>query len=382
MKPAITVLALALCSTGCATFSIRADRCPAYPAPAVGQASSQSSVKVQYLGSGGYLVQRGDDVVLFGPQYSNPGIVEVMFDHQIRTDRALVDRLLPADADKAAAIVVGHAHYDHLLDTPYVANARAVKAKVYGSATMKNLIGSQVAPDRLVDVASAATQKTPIRINDRLQLWAIPSKHSDQTRLKSWLLGLDVPVHMWRGAVTEPMSRPPATASEWAEGEVFAFVLDFMNAAGTAVEFRVYYQDAGTDEPYGFPFGANAPTDSRAIDVTLVSAGDEENMTNHPAGIIKATRPRFVVMGHWETFFEPQTDICRTETVDAIPRFDVKKAMNKATGALKDARLPGKPILPCPTASVFHFPVDKANDAAIHEALKKGRVSVECGTPR
>jgi hypothetical protein len=381
MKPApvLLALALALASSACSTFSIRADRCPAYPAQTTPAAPTQASVKVQYLGSGGYLVQRGEDVVLFGPQYSNPGIVEVMFDHQIRTDRALVEQMLPAEADKAAAIVIGHAHYDHLLDTPYIANARARDARVYGSATMKNLIGSEVPLDRVVDVGPSAAARTPVKINERLRLWPIPSKHSDQTRMKSGLLGIDVPLHMWRGTVAEPMTRLPATASEWPEGEVYTYVLDFMDSTGATVEFRLYYQDAGTSEPFGFPFGDNAPTDSRPIDVTLVSAGDEENMTNHPEGIIAATKPRFVVVGHWESFFEPQTDTCRTNIVDAIPRFDVKSVMNKAAAGLKAERLPGKPILPCPTASVFHFPVDKANDAAIHDALKKGRVSYDCG---
>ena len=378
MKPVSIVLPLAIAlNAACSTFSIRADRCPAYPAQPA--APTQASVKVQYLGSGGYLVQRGEDVVLLGPQYTNPTIVEVTFEHQIQTDRDLVEQLLPAEADKAAAIVIGHAHYDHLMDTPYIANARARNATVYGSATMKNLIGSEVPLDRMVDVGPSAAAKTPVMINDRLRLWPIQSKHFDQTRLKSWLLGVNIAVHMWRGRVSEPMSRLPAKASEWPEGEVYSYVLDFMDARGSTVEFRIYYQDAGTDEPVGFPFGDNAPTDSRPIDLTIVSAGDEKNMKNHPKGIIAATKPRFVVVGHWETFFEPQTDICRTDVVDAIPRFDVKKVMNKAEDGLKAARLPGKPILPCPTASVFHFPVDKSNDAAVYNALKNSRVTYNCG---
>jgi hypothetical protein len=52
--------------------------------------------------------------------------------------------------------------------------------------------------------------------------------------------------------------------------------------------------------------------------------------------------------------------------------------MSKAGDALKGARQPGKPILPCPTASVFHFPVDKSNDAAVFSALQKNRVTYNC----
>jgi hypothetical protein len=376
MKPAAVLLPIAIgFNAACSTFSIKSDRCPGY----VPTAPAAEAVKVQYLGSGGYLVQRGGDVVLFGPQYSNPTVLEVTFEHQIRTDRALIERMLPAEADKAAALVIGHAHYDHLMDTPYIANNRVRDAKVYGSATMKNLIGSAVAMDRMVDVGPSAAAKTSLKINDRLRLWPIPSLHSDQTRLKSWLLGIDVAVHMWRGAVTEPMSRLPATASEWPEGEVYAYVLDFMDVTGTTVEFRLYYQDAPTDEPVGYPFGNNAPTDDRPIDVALIVAGSPEHLINHPRGIVSRTKPRFLVVGHWENFFEPQTDICRTGRVDAIPRSDVKTVMSKAGDAMKGARQPGKPILPCPTASVFHFPVDKSNDAAVYDALKKNRLTYNCG---
>lgn len=378
MKPAALVLALAVVSADCATFSIKADQCPAYPATAPSPSPAPGAVKIQYLGSGGYLVRRGDDVVLFGPQYSNPGLPEVVFDQQIRTDRALVDSLLPKDADQAKAIVIGHAHYDHLLDTPYIANTHATTAKVYGSATMKNLISSVVDPARIIDVAPEAANHTPVKINDHVRLWPIKSQHSDQTRLEFWPLGIDLPVHMWRGEVSEPQPLP-ATASGWAEGEVYAYLLDFLDDAGK-VEFRVYYQDSATDKPIGYPWGGGAPPDGKSIDVTLICVGgDFENIKDHPGGIIRATKPRFLVLGHWENFFEPQTDICRTDKVDAIPRFEMKEFMGEAKEAMSKAHLPGQPILACPTASVFHFPVDPAKDVDVYAALKKKRVSCDCG---
>lgn len=383
MRLTSLVLALSLSVAACSTNSVRWDRCPAYPASALSPTQAIGAVKVQYLGSGGYLIQRGEDVVLFGPVYSNPGLTELGLGDQIRTDRALVDALLPADALNASAIIVGHSHYDHLMDTPYIANTKATRARVFGSATMKNLIASVVDQSRLVDVGPSVGSPDAIKINDRMRLWPIKSGHLDQMRLRMPLTGIDLPMNLWRGEVSTPLSAPPSTASEWARGEVYAYVLDFMDAAGTTVEFRLYYQDAGTDEPVGYPGGANYPKDGRPIDLVLLSAGgDFERSKAHPEGIIKHTRPRFVVLGHWENFFEPQTDICRTKKVDAIPRLDVDEFMDRAEEALSDARLPGRPILPCPTASVFHFPVDRAGDAAIYQALKKPRTSYDCASVR
>ncbi len=378
------LLALAVGSIGCSTFSIKADSCPAYPTSrpaASATAPPPDEVKIQYLGVGGYLIRRGDDVVLLGPQYSNPGLAEVAFDHQARTDRALVDGLLPAEASLASAIVIGHSHYDHLLDTPYIATTHSTGAKVYGSRTMANMIGSAVEPARLVDVGPEADAHQPVQISSRVRLWPIRSEHSDQFRMKIPLSGINVPVHMWRGEVAEPLSELPKNISEWAEGEVFAYVLDFMDATGTNVEFRVFYQDSGTNRPVGLPASDVLPLlDGKGVDVALICVGgDFERLTDHPGGVIKATRPRFLLLGHWENFFEPQTDICRTGIVDAIPLSDPKEFMGEAAEAMSEAGLQGRPILPCPTASVFYFPVDDSNDAAVHKALKKGRVSYNCG---
>ena len=383
MRSTALVIALLL-STACSTFGLRSDRCPAY-APAT---PDPAAVKVQYLGSGGYLVGRGDDVVLFGPVYSNPGLTEVGFDHQIRTDRGLVDQLLPPGASQADAIVIGHGHYDHAMDTPYIANEKAKAAQVFGSATLKNMIQSEVAPSRIVDVASyagdavAKTPAKPIKINEHLRLWPIKSQHSDQSRLKIGLFGLNVPMHMWRGEVTKAQSTLPTNVSGWAEGEVYSYVLDFME--GDKVTFRLYYQDSGTDEPIGYPLLDETAAQGRPIDVVLVCVGgDFEYLSNHPEGIITATKPRFVVLGHWENFFKPQTDICRINKVDAIPHFNVNEFVGEAKDAIKENAKSGQtlkydPILACPNASVFYFPAENANDRLVHDAIKKSPVTYDC----
>ena len=382
--PAI-VLLLAVGSTACATFSINADRCPAYPAPVPASITDRAQVKVQYLGVGGYLVQRGDDVVLFGPVYSNPSLLEAMGDHQIRTNRALVDRLLPREAAKARAIVIGHSHYDHLMDTPYIANTYATGATVYGSRTTASLVAPAIPATRVMDVGPAAAAGKHIDIDaasggtPRMRLWPIRSEHSDQFRVKVPLTGVNIPFHVWRGEVSEPLSALPTNSSGWAEGEVFAYLLDFLDDQGR-VEFRIYYQDVGTDAPVGFPWGGKEPPDGKRVDVSLIClGGDFEHLHDHPEAIIKATRPRFLLLGHWENFFVPQNDTCRTSKVAAIPLQDTHYFIRRATAAMKKADLKGKPIVPCPTASVFNFPVDPAGDATVHEALKRPRATYDCG---
>lgn len=367
---AALVVVSAMFSAGCVTFSLSADRCPSVPSPMTAQGIAPAGgaapaprdvVKIQYLGVGGYLVRRGDDVVLFGPQYTNPSLLEVLFDHEIRTDQALVDRLLPSDAARARAIVIGHSHYDHLLDTPYIARTKAPEATVYGSATMVNLVGATIGTGRAVDVATAPQEEGWIKISERIRLRPIRSEHSSQVRLP--ITGS--PLHLWRGTVAEPKLTLPATASGWAEGEVYAYLLDFLDQRQN-VAFRIYYQDTGTSAPIGFP-GTAAVTGSHSvrtlpgnvpIDVVLLAiAGDPGSQTGHPEALIAATKPRFVLLGHWEDFFVPQTEFDRIGEIKAPPRQDVGKVVRRARRAMRSTGVPGNPYLPCPTKSVFHIPV-------------------------
>lgn len=342
----LALVLMAVLSGACASFTVHADQCPTHGT------AGPYALTVQYLGSGGYRVQYRD-VVLFGPQYTNPGLLEVTFEHQIRTDQALVDALLPESATAAKAIIVGHAHYDHAMDVPYVATAHAKAAKVYGSATLGHLIQSVVPSGRFVDVGPEAATDSFIAINARLRLWPIQSQHSDQTRPRVPLIGLDLPLRQWRGLVTTPQPRLPVTASEWAEGEVYAYVLDFLDESG-AVAFRVYYQDSGTDRPIGYP--THVLADGRAVDVALLCiGGDITRLIDHPAGIIRNMRPRYVLLGHWEDFFAPQTDVRRTGRVQPLPGLDVSSTVNLARSALRHAGRDSEPLVPCPTSSIFYF---------------------------
>jgi metal-dependent hydrolase (beta-lactamase superfamily II) len=95
-------------------------------------------------------------------------------------------------------ILVGHAHYDHLLDVPYIMKKYAKKAKLYVSKTMKYLVSSTVAPERihiLNEQASTAASLSATPINKeeigswvynpsgKIKMMAINSNHAPNTSL-------------------------------------------------------------------------------------------------------------------------------------------------------------------------------------------------------
>ena len=83
------------------------------------------AVRLVYLGVGGWIFQRGDQQVVAAPLFTHPSLVRTGL-MGIRSDTALVNRhMVPYDVSGAAAILVGHAHYDHLMDVPQVARRHA-----------------------------------------------------------------------------------------------------------------------------------------------------------------------------------------------------------------------------------------------------------------
>ena len=343
-------------------------------------------VTVQFLGVGGFLISHGSDVVLTAPLYSNPSLVEYLLDHEIRTDGALVDRLLPPAAKSAKAIIVGHSHYDHLLDAPYVAINKTSGAKIYGSETTKNLLDSiaaklaaagsgVVSMDKDAHVPGVQKGEWVPIPGTHVWLMAVQSEHSDQVVAKV-PLGPTIPLHLGRGKVTEPAKKVPRTPSQWAEGTVFSYVIDFRDASDTQTLFRVYYQDSGTNEPVGF-LPEHVKNDGKAVDLAILCVGGAfDRLDTHPAGILLDTRPRFALLAHWEDFFVPQPSYCVNDRstdeddrgIPGIPgasakflgrwrKSDTERFLDLVDQAIQRNHLPTRAWLPCPTWSRFELPL-------------------------
>jgi hypothetical protein len=371
---AIAVTGLALGAPGCA-HSLRADRCPIRTLAD----STAPRVDIQYLGSGGFLVSRGADVALFAPVYSNPTAPEVFLGHEFRTEARLVDSLLPVEANKAQAIIVGHSHYDHLLDTPWIATHRARLANIYGSSTVKRLLASlrpelerRQPPNEIVALDKEAETKAWIAIpNSRMRLLAIPSEHSDPLRIG--LLGLSWPIHAFRGELTEDAPALPRKAAEWPEGRTFAYLLDFLNDWGET-EFRLYFQDSATREGVGFG-PALSDADYRKVDVALICGSGHTRELKHPEELVKHLKPRHVIVGHWEDFFVTQRAICSEKEVRGLPFEDPIRVVDAARAAQKDAKQAPSVYLPCPTASRFQVAIEPGADRS---RQKKETVAYDC----
>lgn len=315
-------------------------------------------LEITYLGVGGFALRAGEELILTAPMYSNPSLSSVL-SGTVRADTALIDRHLQVDVSDAKAILVGHAHYDHLLDVPHVFS-KTRDAQIYGNTSVAHLLAATdpgpvctgtVAPasvvprDKIVVIDDPANDRTDYRQcpeeqvrcagawdgeagewiyipNSNVRIRALCSSHPDQFLI----------FHLGQGCVDEEQCVLPEEGSDWREGMTLAYLIDFLDQSTGAPIFRVYYQDAPTTMPVG---GVHAELlAEKSIDVALLCVGSYEQVEEHPEATIAALAPRFVIAGHWESFFktldEPIENIPFTDVDGFVTRMQASMPVDRA----------------------------------------------------
>lgn len=271
------------------------------------------AVTFTYLGVGGWIIERGDVQILAAPLFTNPSFLRTGIT-SIRSDTALVSsHMAPYDVSRARAILVGHAHYDHLMDVPQVARRHAPTARILGSETVRNTLGTWSGLMDRVDLLEehAADQMnagTWMDMGAGLRVLPLRSKHAPHFE------GLT----LYQGTTDEPFTSEPRWATEWLDGPTFAFLIDFLDPDGS-VAFRVYYQDAVVQYPLGF--APQALMAERPVDVAIFVPATFDQVEWHPEAFVENLRPRWVLLGHWEDFFRPPDESTQSILLTDIGHF-------------------------------------------------------------
>jgi len=285
-------------------------------------------LEIRYLGSGGHLIRRGSTAIMTAPFFSNPGLLRVGAGH-ISPDSARIDAAVEkiidngGQLDDVQAILVGHAHHDHLMDVPRVWREYAPRAMIFGSLTARHILrGFDVPDDRIETLNSSAASRWAagrwVTLGD-VRFMAIESEHAPHA----------FGIKFYGGEVREDLNRPPLRAAEYKEGLTFAFLIDFTNPDGS-VAFRIHYQDSASNTPLGYPPTLDSD-DQQSVDVAIVCAASFSQVQGYPEGILRAVDPRYVVMGHWEDFF-----ISQEEPPRPVPMTDVAEFVTRTERALPE----------------------------------------------
>ncbi|HTD83397.1 MAG TPA: hypothetical protein VK648_06350 [Gemmatimonadaceae bacterium] len=279
---------------------------------------STHGIAVTYLGVSGLLIEHERHVLLTAPFFSNPSFNEVRprvrrvlrSTPRIMPDTQIIEKLLPHAADRARAILVGHGHYDHLMDIPYIATHRATFATIYGGPSVRHMLmgdsalrangGERVVAISLGAAGSPRRQGRWYYTDDSAyRFMAVVAGHAPTYRAwkKSYTFTM--------GTVDADLDSLPHTAAEWKLGEPYAFIIDVLADRTRETVFRIYFQDAPSEPPLGFP--PDSLLAERRIDLAVLCAATSSNVSNTPDSLLAIIKPMQVIVGHWEDFFRSRS---------------------------------------------------------------------------
>jgi hypothetical protein len=254
---------------------------------------------VQWLGVSSWIVSRGSDGVVVDPFFSRPSFPSVMLSLVFRGflgnfgyDAERIRDVLPDLPENTKFVLLGHAHYDHLMDVPYYIQPESRRNVTYvGSDTARNiLLGFKPNHlDFLVAREGGQTKKGRVRIT------AFSSDHAPH------IFGLK----FMTGEIPKPLVSPPTHAGQYVEGQTLVYFIDFLDE-NNRVSWRVFVNGAASS-----PDGAKAlqrhPSflQEHPTNVAILCVPGWDKVDDYPNSILRLVDPDNVVLSHYDDFASP-----------------------------------------------------------------------------
>ncbi len=252
----------------------------ALAATPVSAADVEGDVEVRWLGVAGFSISSGGTTLLHDPFFTRPGMLATLFSRYRPAESVLAPLLAEGsrapELASANVILVGHSHYDHLGDAPWI--ALRTGATLVGSATSGNIArgyGLAASDFRRADPGDVL-HFGPFRVR------VIESRHGK-------VLFGRVP---FPGQLSEPATGPI---------HAFSFLL------GDARFYLVTHEPSGLRILTTSSANRHAPAldalreEGLTVDLLLAAPlGRDEHFTRD---LVAAVRPRLVVPHHYDSFF-------------------------------------------------------------------------------
>jgi L-ascorbate metabolism protein UlaG (beta-lactamase superfamily) len=272
---------------------IVADKDPSARAPA-------NAIRVTYLGVNGFQFETDDHVLLVDPYFTRVGLWPAALNQPIDSSADRVSEGLKHLRRGAEAILVTHAHFDHLLDVPEI--MQRTHARLFAGPTAVQLVKTfGISPDECKIVRPGSTRTIGpwmIRVlaaqHDRL-FGKVPFARCTHFASNHFSGREERPGAL---AETEMPLKPPVKASDWCAGEPLAFVIE---AAGK----RIYVDSGGV--PGGPPSAASRHVRHGEfvlgrIDLAILGVALPDSRARF-AEVVRQLEPRYILPSHQDDMF-------------------------------------------------------------------------------
>ena len=266
---------------------------------------------VTFYGVGCFRISYKGIDVLSDPFWSYLPVRQLVFGDTL-PDPEQVDPYLPELA-QVQTVLIGHNHYDHNLDLPYVAPHLHPEAVVVGSNTMVHTF----APNG-IERPMVGLNDSMARLEHPGEWWMHPSKKVRVLPILSGHPKQYLFIHLFREVLKKDRLSSPNRLSDYQEGVTMAFLVDYLDDEG-AVERRVYIQTSSTGYPAGF--FPESILKERPVDVALLAMDCANMEMEDRYTILDFLDPSVVLFCHWEDFFRR-----KDQTPREIVKIDLPKA--------------------------------------------------------
>jgi L-ascorbate metabolism protein UlaG (beta-lactamase superfamily) len=237
-------------------------------------AAPGASLRVMFLGVTTILLDDGETAVMTDGFFSRPSLIRT-FLCRIKPDDARITQALDkANVTRLAAVLTGHSHHDHAMDSPEV--AKRTDALLIGSESTANIArGMDFPPDRIRTIAGGETFTF-----GRFKITAIKSSHS--------------PGGHFMGNIAAVLV-PPARVWEYKEGGSYSYLIEHDGR-------RILVHPSANYVP-GFLNGVHA--DLVFLGVGTLGKQTDQFAKDYWREVVQATGAKVIVPIHWDDFMRP-----------------------------------------------------------------------------